>query len=207
MSGVALGQRVSHIFGIWTCDHFTTQPLRRTKAWPGNQADVLQSQNLPPSASYNHGNTILVTPRQWLVVTVRQLKCRLNSNEFREYIAVLEYNWKWKWSLDKKDIRYFESSEYFVRYCEVFWLLFIETDRDYFIFSFLVVDLNYKKKFQDLFLEIKFCWANPKKYLVKTGNMIKVWESFLEKYFINCSRSGVRSLWILQVLKFSRNIQ
>ena len=30
----------------------------------GKEADHLQSQNLPPSASYNHGNTILVTPRQ-----------------------------------------------------------------------------------------------------------------------------------------------
>ena len=37
------------------------------KAWPGNQADVLQSQNLPLSASYNHDNTILVTPGQWQI--------------------------------------------------------------------------------------------------------------------------------------------
>ena len=51
----ALGQRVIHFFGIRTCDPcdsfltiLTNQPLRRTKAWSGNQADVLQSQNLPP---------------------------------------------------------------------------------------------------------------------------------------------------------------
>ena len=31
----------------------TTQPLRRTKVWSGNQADVLQSQNLPPCGSCN----------------------------------------------------------------------------------------------------------------------------------------------------------
>ena len=29
----------------------TIQPLRRTKVWPGNQPDVLQSQNLPPRGS------------------------------------------------------------------------------------------------------------------------------------------------------------
>ena len=34
-------------------DHFTTQPPRQVKVWPGNRTDTLQSWNLPPRASHN----------------------------------------------------------------------------------------------------------------------------------------------------------
>ena len=47
------------------------------KAWPGNQADVLQSQNSPLSASYNHDNTILVTPGQWQISHFITIYCSI----------------------------------------------------------------------------------------------------------------------------------